>query len=62
MLAENFSRGVLMLDGDEPGREAAHTIALRLMEKLFIKVVNLPLGKQPDELSSEELTALIGKL
>src|SRR6185312_6410975 len=62
MLSENFSRVILMLDGDEVGREAAQAIAIRLMQKMFIKLVHVPLGKQPDELSSQELNALIGKL
>jgi DNA primase len=62
MLAENFSRIVLMLDGDEPGKEAARTIAGRLLHRTFIKVVNLPDGKQPDQLSSEELQGILGSI
>jgi DNA primase len=62
MLVKNFSRIVLMLDGDEPGREAARAIAARLVNRTFVKVVTLPDGKQPDELSSEELHAILGEI
>jgi hypothetical protein len=59
MLAE-FSKVILMLDGDEAGRQATQTIASRLMRRTFVKVISLPEGKQPDNLSSEELNILLG--
>jgi hypothetical protein len=55
-----FSKVILMLDGDEAGREATQTIASRLMRRTFVKVISLPEGKQPDNLSSEELNILLG--
>ena len=45
VLAETFSSVVVMLDGDEPGREAAQVIASRLARRMFIKVINLPDGQ-----------------
>lgn len=61
-ILENFSRVTLMLDGDEPGKEAARAIGARLMYRTFLKIVNLPNGKQPDQLSSEELESILGSL
>jgi DNA primase len=57
-----FSKVLLMLDGDEAGREAQRTIAAKLMEHTFVKVINLSDGTQPDQLSPDEITALIGQL
>jgi DNA primase len=61
-LAGSFARIALLLDGDEPGREAARTIAARLAERAFVKAISLRDGKQPDQLSSEELRAVLGRL
>jgi DNA primase len=61
LLVENFSRVLLMLDGDEPGREAARSIGIRLLNRMFVKIVTLPAGKQPDELTSDELHAILGE-
>jgi DNA primase len=57
-----FPRLVLMFDGDEAGRGATLEIATRLMSKTFVKVINLPDGKQPDQLSSEEIRFILGSL
>ena len=50
-----FKRVILFLDGDEPGRIATQSIAARLMSQTFVKVVHLANGKQPDQLSSDEI-------
>jgi DNA primase len=55
-----FSRVVLMLDGDEAGRGATQEIATRIMPKTFVKAIRLPDGKQPDQLSSEEIKSILG--
>jgi DNA primase len=55
------SRIVLMLDEDEAGRTARAEIVQRLTINRFVKVVPLPEDAgQPEQLSSEELSALIG--
>jgi DNA primase len=59
-LASRFRRAVIMLDGDEAGRKAVVEIAGRLARKMWMRVVNVPDGKQPDQLSTEELQALLG--
>ena len=62
LLASKFSRIVLMLDGDEAGRGGAREIAARLVHRMYVKVVDLPDGKQPDQLSSEELRSILGSI
>ena len=49
-----------MLDGDEAGRKAAGEIGGRLVHKVWVRVVDLPDGKQPDQLSTAELQAVLG--
>jgi DNA primase len=59
LLVEHFDEVVLLLDGDEAGRKGSQEIAARLLHKLFVRVVDVPAGKQPDQMSSEEIrTAL----
>jgi DNA primase len=48
-----------MLDGDEAGRKGTDEIMLRLGRKAWTKAVCLPEGKQPDQMSSEELQQLL---
>lgn len=62
ILAREFAYVILMLDGDEPGREAATEIAARLVRRTFVKVINLTDGTQPDQLSSEQLQSILGSL
>jgi DNA primase len=55
-----FMRVILLLDGDDAGRAGAQAIAHRLIHRTFVKVVDLPDGKQPDQLSSDELKRILG--
>ena len=59
LLRERFSKLVLMLDGDEAGRRASQQLAARLKGKVSSSVVELPSGRQPDQLSSEEMESLL---
>jgi len=46
------------------GKSAVSEIASRLMRKVFVRVAEVPDGKQPDQLSSgeiQELLAFLGK-
>lgn len=54
-----FAHVILFLDGDEAGREAARGIAARLIHHTFVRVIDLPDGKQPDQLASAEIQALL---
>ena len=62
LLSEHFREAVLLLDGDEAGREGTAQIAARLVHKVFVKALDLPDGKQPDSLSAEEVRGLLGNL
>jgi DNA primase len=58
LLRERFPRLMLMLDGDEAGRRASQQLAARLKGKVSLSVVEAP-GRQPDQLSSEEMNSLL---
>ena len=59
LLVDNFDHVRVMLDGDEPGRNASAEIAARLMRKMFVRVVDVAEGKQPDILEAGELQRLL---
>ena len=59
LISARFRQAVLFLDGDNAGREATDEIGLRLMRLMFLKVVDTPHGKQPDQLSEMELQGLL---
>lgn len=50
---------IVLLDGDEPGRQAANNLVLRVCSEWFVKRIDLPLGTQPDTLPSPELAKLL---
>jgi hypothetical protein len=52
-LAGRFRHVVGMQDGDVTGRKAGKTVAGRLRPHCTVQVVELPLGTQPDQLSTE---------
>jgi DNA primase len=60
LLLDRFKQVTLFLDGDEAGRSAADEIAARLIRQMHVRIVELPVGKQPDELDQEQLRALLG--
>ena len=51
-----------MFDGDEAGRRAAGEIAGRLAHRVWVRVVGVPEGRQPDQLSIEELQVLLNSI
>lgn len=55
----SFQSIILFLDGDEAGREATRSISARLMHRMFVKVIGLSDGKQPDQLSSDEIKKIL---
>ena len=61
LLARHFKNACLMFDGDEAGRTATDECLLRLGAADVGMGGVLPDGKQPDQLSSDELTELLGK-
>jgi DNA primase len=59
LLLAHFPKLVLMLDGDEAGRRASQQLAARLKGKVSLSVVEVPSGRQPDQLSREEMESLL---
>jgi DNA primase len=62
LLASHFKGVVLAPDGDEAGKRAVYEITLRLACRAFVRVAPIPNGRQPDELSNDELTNIFGSL
>ena len=51
-----------MLDGDEAGRNAGVEIAKRLAHRVWVRVVDVAQGTQPDALAAKELQQLLRAL
>jgi DNA primase len=49
----------VMLGGDEAGRSAAPEIEARLVRSVMVRIIDLPDGKQPDQLSVDETRDLL---
>jgi DNA primase len=58
-IVAHFRQVIIMLDGDEAGRRAARDIASRLVRKVYVRVVYLPEGNQPDQCSPYKLRELL---
>jgi len=58
LLEQHFSEAVLVLDGDKVGRAASATIAAQLVLKLSTRLVHVPEGSQPDQLSEDQIRCL----
>jgi DNA primase len=61
LLLERFPAVLLMLDGDQVGREASRAIAARLSKNCSVGVVRVPDGAQPDQLPPEVIRRLLGR-
>ena len=60
LIGEYFGHVVVMLDGDEAGRDAAVGIADRLQRIVYqVQLVDLPQGVQPDSISDDELHRML---
>jgi DNA primase len=51
----------VMLDGDEAGRSAAESVAVKLARHWWTRIVNLPDGSQPDTVELDALDQLLGR-
>jgi DNA primase len=58
LFEQHFSEAVLLLDGDKAGRAASATIAAQLVPKLSTRLVLVPEGSQPDQLSEDQIRCL----
>ena len=59
LLISHFKEVLLMLDGDSAGQAAAEAISQKLVKRLFVRVVELADGLQPDQLSDEQIQELV---
>jgi DNA primase len=59
LLEDHFRCVILLLDGDEPGRAASIKIADQLVHKLFLRIVDVPVGLQPDQLTPNDISLLL---
>jgi DNA primase len=59
LLEHNFQQVALMLDGDKAGRLASSVIGARLINKLYVKVIQLPSDNQPDQLSTDQIRCFL---
>jgi DNA primase len=55
LLIQRFRRVTLMLDGDQAGQTASHAAAQRLAGRCHIRQIEAGPGRQPDEMSDEEI-------
>jgi DNA primase len=62
LLAMEFERVIVMLDGDEAGERATAECLTRLASRMWIRAVRIPGGKQPDQLLLEELRLILQSL
>ena len=58
-LLERFRHIILMLDGDPTGRKASIVIAQQLRPHCHVRVVLLPDGVQPDQLTAEDIESVL---
>jgi DNA primase len=58
LLEQHFDEAVLLLDGDKAGRAASANIAAQLVPKLPTRLVQVPQGSQPDQLSEDQIRCL----
>ncbi len=60
LLVSHFENATLMLDGDTAGRHAADIIEGSLASRMPVKKVDVGGSKQPDQMQSREINALLG--
>jgi len=59
LLLTRFRAVVLMLDGDEAGRSATQQVVARLEGRIPLHIAEVPRGRQPDQLPSEEIERIL---
>jgi DNA primase len=59
LMCRTFKRVAVLLDGDDPGKQGTDDCLLRLGRKIWATSRMLPSGKQPDQLTVEDLRGLL---
>lgn len=62
LLVKYFDNAWLMLDGDEAGRKAQAECVTRIGRRMWVRLAEVPEGKQPDHLSTEKIRQLLDLL
>jgi DNA primase len=62
LLCRHINRIVLLLDGDDAGRTATSQCLVRLGRRVWVRAISLPEDSQPDQLSAEEIKAMLASL
>lgn len=57
-----FARVLLMLDGDDAGVDATAKIVAQLARQSLVRIASVPEGRQPDQLSPEEIRVVLNPL
>jgi len=60
-LVQRFRNVTLMLDGDSAGRTASHAAAQRLAGRCSVCQIILAPGRQPDQISDDEIHQILGQ-
>lgn len=61
LIATNFRRAIVMLDGDQAGDEALPKAMVKLAERIDVRIAKLPRESQPDSLGSEEIQSVLNR-
>jgi hypothetical protein len=61
LLVSHFDRAVLMLDGDDAGRQGTEATHAGLTGRMAVSVISLENGGQPDQLPSDQLRNVISE-
>jgi DNA primase len=59
LIATNFKRAIVMLDGDEAGVKARAAIVDRLALAVDVRIAAIPNGREPDDLAQDELGRIL---
>jgi DNA primase len=59
VLLKRFRQVILLLDGDSTGRKASTVIAHTLRPQCSLRVVFLPDGVQPDQLTTKDIAEIL---
>jgi DNA primase len=59
LLTAHADMVLVMLDGDEAGRHGTDELLQRLGRKAWVKAITVPEGKQPDQLTTDDLHQLL---
>jgi DNA primase len=62
LLCRHFRQAVLMFDADEAGQSCGEDCLKRLSRRMWVRTAIVPEGKQPDQLTDEEIRGVLAPL